>query len=116
MNQAGSMVPDNIRRITEQEWIQQMECNQSDIFAVVIYTPMCGTCKLAMQMISLTLQAGVKIPVYAANIYDIPHFVEMCQIESVPCFMIWQGKDLIRKEYAVHSVDQLYKWFKEVEI
>lgn len=110
-----SFLPENLQRITEQEWIERMERKPDAVFAAIIYTPMCGTCKLAMQMISIVLQTGIQVPVYAVNILDIPQLVKTYQIGSVPCFVIMQGEDLIRKEYAMGSVDQLFKWLKEVQ-
>ncbi|AZS13475.1 thioredoxin family protein [Paenibacillus lutimineralis] len=80
--------------------------------AVLFYTPLCGTCKLAERMLEIVLEAGGTIPVSKININYAPELTQDWKISSVPALIIFQAGFLVQKEYALHSVVDLQQWLK----
>lgn len=74
-----------------------------------IYTPFCGTCKLTSKMLNVVLEALPNVRIYQCNINRIPNFVAQWKITSVPCMIILNRNQVVQKEYAMKSVDHLYK-------
>lgn len=79
---------------------------------VMFYTPLCGTCKLAMRMLDIAGTLLRELPMAACNVNFIPEQVQSWQIASVPCIGIFQHHTLIRKIYRMQSVDELYGTLK----
>ncbi|MBD2869402.1 thioredoxin family protein [Paenibacillus arenilitoris] len=80
--------------------------------AVYFYTPLCGTCKLGERMLEIAVAAGADTPVAKLNINYAPHLRDVWRIASVPCLVLLQGGEPVRKEYAMKSVDSLYLLLK----
>lgn len=80
--------------------------------AVLFYTPLCGTCKLAERMLDIAMAAGISTPLYKANINFTPRLREKWQIESIPCLLVLKNGSPILKEYAMKSVDHLHSILK----
>ncbi|MEK3885436.1 thioredoxin family protein [Paenibacillus sp. PL2-23] len=81
--------------------------------AVLFSTPMCGTCKVAERMLEVAEAAGVDYPLAKININFAPRLREQWQIASVPCLVILRNGVLLRKEYAMRSVDYLFGLLKD---
>src|SRR5690554_2342261 len=83
-------------------------------YAVFLYTPMCGTCKLAERMLDIIEVMEPDICIYKSNVNSLAKFSQEWQIASVPCLLLMNNGELIRKEYAMGSVDHLYNILKPI--
>lgn len=72
------------------------------------YTPMCGTCQLAKKMLTVVEVALPHLEIGMLNVNYAPHFAREYQIESVPCLLIFEKNQLVKKIYAFQSVEYLY--------
>lgn len=75
--------------------------------AIFVYTPICGTCKVAMKMIQVLreLRQDISIEEYNLNVHK--SLAEKYHIENVPCLLIFEGNKLREKVYAFNSVPYL---------
>lgn len=88
-------------------------CQQNRPFALFIYTPMCGTCKLAERMLFVAREAlSGQLPLYRLNINTAPALAERLQITSVPALFLFCGEQVTGRHYALHSVGFLYDVLK----
>ncbi|WP_257349731.1 thioredoxin family protein [Pseudalkalibacillus decolorationis] len=77
-----------------------------------IYTPLCGTCKLANQMLHVADEAlSDRSPneIYECNINIYPRFAEKWKIESVPCLLFIKNGKVQERLYSFQSVDRIYQ-------
>jgi thiol-disulfide isomerase/thioredoxin len=94
------------------EWTQQELREHAETavkpFAVFLYTPFCGTCKLTERMLSIILTMEPGLPIFKSNVNFLPQIIQDWQITSVPCIVIIEvGKDM-KRIYNMKSVDHLY--------
>ncbi|QHS23151.1 thioredoxin family protein [Virgibacillus sp. MSP4-1] len=76
---------------------------------IFLYTPFCGTCKVAGKMLE-TLENIENLPnFHTMNASLFPDFMQNYQIESVPCLAIIQEGHILDKTYAFHSVPFMYE-------
>ena len=75
--------------------------------AIFVYTPICGTCKVAMKMIHVLRELRQDIPIEEYNLNIHKNLAEKFHIESVPCLLIFEGNQLREKIYAFNSVPYL---------
>ncbi|MBJ6360608.1 thioredoxin domain-containing protein [Paenibacillus sp. GCM10012307] len=101
-----------IQEITEQQLLAHMSAIP-DTEAVLLYTPFCGTCKLAERMAGIVQETTAALPMYKLNINYAPVLREQWQIASVPCLAILDKDGLKLKEYALRSVDHIYRLLKK---
>jgi thioredoxin-like negative regulator of GroEL len=99
-----------IKEWTEQELLGHANW-AANPFAVFLYTPLCGTCKLAERMLDIILTMEPDLPIYKSNVNFLPRVVQDWQITSIPCIVILKdGPD--KKLYSMKSVDDLYRELK----
>lgn len=84
-------------------------CAGKRSFALFVYTPMCGTCKLAERMLTVTLEALPNAPVYRINLNTSPASAERWQITSVPALLLFEEGTASERHYAIQSVGFLYE-------
>lgn len=77
-------------------------------FALFVYTPMCGTCKLAERMLTVTTEALPNAPVYRININTAPSLAKRWQVKSVPALLLLDKGKVYECHYAIHSVGFLF--------
>lgn len=77
---------------------------------VMLYTPLCGTCKLALRMLEIVKAADPSLPLYRCNLNLSPQLAERWRIESVPCLAYVRGGEETDKLYRMSSVGDLYAW------
>lgn len=82
-------------------------------FALLLYTPFCGTCGVAERMLSIVQAAGVPQPIYKTNINYTPLLREQFKVTSVPCLLLFKAGKQVKTIYAVQSVDYLYKQLQQ---
>jgi thiol-disulfide isomerase/thioredoxin len=71
---------------------------------IYIYTPFCGTCKVAKKMLD-TIESMDGTPTFLAmNASLFPNFMQEHQIESVPCLVVMRKGKILKKIYAFKSV------------
>ena len=79
---------------------------------VYFYTPMCGTCQVAGQMINVIEETLTDIKITKANLNFLPEIAADLTIESVPCLLFISNGVVKEKIYAFHSVPFLYDKIK----
>ena len=82
---------------------------------VFVYTPMCGTCKLAEKMLHVIEATVPECPLVRVNILELANEMEHWRIESVPCLLAVRSGVVIRKLYAFRSVDYLYQQILQLQ-
>ncbi|MGY4690056.1 thioredoxin family protein [Salibacterium sp. K-3] len=76
--------------------------------AVVFYTPLCGTCQIALQM-TKRLEDIFETGFAQADINAMPDIAREEQISSVPCLKVIQDGRVVRTIYAFESLPSLLK-------
>ncbi|MFC5652037.1 thioredoxin family protein [Paenibacillus solisilvae] len=97
-----------LQEITEADLIRHLPHAQGKE-VILFITAFCGTCKLAERMLDIVLATSVRIQIRKLNINYAPQLRDTWQIASVPCLVILEDGRPTRFEYAMHSVDHLYK-------
>ncbi|MDQ0177755.1 thioredoxin family protein [Bacillus chungangensis] len=92
---------------SKEHMIAAME--QPCVTAIYVYTPLCGTCQLASQMITLTEKLLPDLQIGQCNLNYVPEMATKFAIESVPCLLVLKSGKLLNKIYAFHSVTYLYE-------
>jgi len=92
-----------MQELQESQLLQMI--SENDVhFVLFIYTPFCGTCKIARSMLEVIQQTYPSINLYQANIQYLPSVCERLQISSVPC-LVRVGRGQSKNNlYAFHSV------------
>lgn len=89
-----------------------MDAFVPNAYAVFFFTPLCGTCKLAEQMLTIVQEAPAVLPIVKLNINFAPILRDRWRIRSVPALVRLQDGQPIRTEYAMRSVPDLYEWLR----
>lgn len=97
---------------TEKELLGQVEA-KSGREAVLFYTAMCGTCKVAERMLEVVEVTGVPIGIHKININYAPILRDRWRVASVPCLVLLEDGEPVRMEYAMSSVDHLYRMLQQ---
>lgn len=79
--------------------------------AIYVYTPICGTCKVASKMIQIIRELRPNVPIEEYNLNVHKNLAEKFLIESVPCLLIFEGNQLFEKIYTFNSVPFLLEKF-----
>ncbi|MFB6467508.1 thioredoxin family protein [Cytobacillus sp. Hz8] len=74
-----------------------------------LYTPLCGTCKIAGKILEVVEQLLPNEQFRKMNLNFIPEYAKEWSIESVPCLLIFQNGKILERIYAFHSVPHLYE-------
>lgn len=101
-----------VEEITEQQLRLRLETMQA-AEAVLFYTPLCGTCKLAERMLEVVQATSAALPLFKLNINFAPSLRRDWQIASVPCLVVLRQQGMYSKSYALHSVDYIYDLLKQ---
>lgn len=97
-----------IQEMAEEELHQQLQDVKGAPLFVYLYTPFCGTCKLAHRLLEITATAIPQARIIASNLNYLPALAQAWKITSVPALVVYGEKGVIAKYYAFHSVDYLY--------
>lgn len=98
-----------IQEITERDLLLRLG-NAEDKAALLFYTPLCGTCRLAERMLEIAEESGIQVPVKKININFAPVLRDEWQISSVPCLIVTENGIPVLKEYAIGSVVDVHRW------
>ncbi|MED3662362.1 thioredoxin family protein [Ureibacillus sp. FSL K6-8385] len=88
-------------------WKEKMK--NHEVTAFYLYTPFCGTCKVASKMLEVIEELLPNIPIGKADINFLEDFAFEQKIESVPCLIITKNGEIREKIYAFKSVPNLYE-------
>lgn len=102
-----------MKQLTKAELQGLLTFNQSKI-GLYVYSPFCGTCKLARQMLDIALEAVPNVTMYQLNINHDPQFAQQWKVRSVPCLIIFNKRDVEQKIYALQSVTFLHGVLKNM--
>lgn len=100
-----------IIEVTEDEWLRLKRIGGGRD-ALMFYSPFCGTCKVALRMLEVVDAAGVPTALYKMNINYAGKLRDAWQIASVPCLVVLEDGQPVRKEYAMRSVAHLFTSLK----
>ncbi|GAF65240.1 thioredoxin family protein [Alkalihalobacillus trypoxylicola] len=95
--------------------IEQLEenlSNKKSLTFVYLYTPLCGTCKLASKMLEVIEAMEPSLEILSLNINHAPSFAQKWKIESVPCLYVFQNGLGVERVYAFHSVAHVFETIK----
>lgn len=95
---------------TREQWEELVKTQ--DVTAFYLYTPMCGTCMVASQMMEVIEQLLPNVAIGKANINYLGEFAFDYKVESVPCLLISRDGEVVEKIYAFKSVPNLYEKLK----
>ncbi len=96
-----------IRELNAVVW-EQMR-NDSVKRAVLLTTPFCGTCQLALTMLEIIATTKPDWQIAQLSVMEIPEDVQRWQIRSVPCIIIVQDHVLLDHWYRIGSVTELWE-------
>ena len=82
---------------------------------VFIYSPFCGTCHLAREMLGIIEKMDDEDIFYEMNASLFPEFMQEHQVSSVPCLLIWKDRKVEEKVYAFESVTKIFNLMKDKE-
>ncbi|WP_071460655.1 thioredoxin family protein [Bacillus massilinigeriensis] len=78
------------------------------------YTPLCGTCRVAGNMLDITVTMFPEIPSGKTDLNFTHELAKQFGIESVPCLILLKNGNLEEKIYAFQSVPYLYEEVKKI--
>jgi thioredoxin-like negative regulator of GroEL len=79
---------------------------------VLVYTPLCGTCKLALRMLDIVEAADPTLRIERRDLNIAPELAQRWRIRSVPALVhVLNGgaSDIL---YRLESVDRMYRWLQ----
>ncbi|WP_227936248.1 thioredoxin family protein [Alkalihalobacillus deserti] len=79
---------------------------------VFVYTPLCGTCKLAEGMLRVIQSSFDSLPMFSLNINHSPAFAQQWKIKSVPCLLVFQKGLGVERIYAFGSIGLVHNKLK----
>ncbi|GGF32402.1 thioredoxin-like protein YusE [Halobacillus andaensis] len=92
---------------------ESFNINDHELALIYIYTPFCGTCRLARTFLEAVEHTIGRSVFYELNASLHPEFMQEYQIKSVPCLLITKYGQTLEKTYAFHSVSHMYEKTKE---
>ncbi|MDD9267887.1 thioredoxin family protein [Paenibacillus sp. GCM10023248] len=92
-----------------QQQLQDKYQEQTESFAVFLFTPFCGTCQVTERMLDIIMTMQPGLPLYKSNINFLPQISREWQITSVPCIVIVERGKEKQMLYRMQSVDELYR-------
>lgn len=103
----------SMQEIQEEEWLALNRIGNGQD-ALLFTSPFCGTCKVAERMLEVVAAADVPVTMYKININYAPKLRNDWKITSVPCLVLLKNGEPVRYEYAMRSVDYLYRIMKSM--
>ncbi|OPH47251.1 hypothetical protein BC351_12170 [Paenibacillus ferrarius] len=98
-----------MQELTQQELIDRVNHNEEGSFAVFLFTPFCGTCKITERMLEIIRTMQPDLPLVKSNINFLPQLSREWQITSVPCIVMLEAGKENTFMYRMQSVDELYR-------
>ncbi|MCD8510688.1 MAG: thioredoxin family protein [Bacillus sp. (in: Bacteria)] len=99
---------------SEEELLRILEKFDTTLF-IYFYTPMCGTCKLAGNFMTIVEKMDGVPPFYEINLNLYKELSEKWFITSVPCLVAFKQNKVMDKLYAFQSVTHVYEFIQRNE-
>ncbi|KMK76392.1 thioredoxin family protein [Alkalihalobacillus pseudalcaliphilus] len=94
---------------TNVENLQSKLNSRNSVEFLYVYTPLCGTCKLAKKMVEVIEATDESLIIHQLNINHAPDFAKKWKIESVPALFVFQNGLGVERIYAFQSVPFLFE-------
>nr|WP_285874284.1 thioredoxin family protein [Halalkalibacter oceani] len=108
----GSKGGDDVKEISGEQ-LKRSIARREELTIVFVHTPLCGTCKLARNMLELVEESLHGLPLVSININEAPWFAQEWKIESVPCLLVFQKGLGVERVYAFRSLPYLHTLLKK---
>jgi len=82
-------------------------------FVLYLYSPLCGTCSLASQMLNIVIQTSASLPVFKCDVLLAPDLCQDWHIETIPCLVFCSRNKTGHRITRMESVDLLFREFKK---
>jgi thioredoxin-like negative regulator of GroEL len=93
----------------------QSALGAKETFALYLYTPLCGTCKVGEKMLQVVYAMNPSLPLVKSDLNFLPELAQEWEVMSVPCLAIIKEGHLVNKVYALGSVVDLANRLKGLE-
>ncbi|WP_017727968.1 thioredoxin family protein [Halalkalibacterium ligniniphilum] len=90
----------------------KIDTTSKHTYAVFVYSPLCGTCKLAKSMLRVMEQTFPRFEIKEVNINEKPQFAQERKVTSVPCLLLFDQDVEVERLYAFRSLEHLYHRIK----
>lgn len=94
-----------------EEWSQEQllayQQNHPDPLAIFMYSPFCGTCKLANRMLELISHIDHQLHIVRNNILYSPILTKDWKVQSIPAIVYLENYAVVKIRYKMVSVDEL---------
>jgi len=97
------------------EWNKQLieeKLQEKETFSLYLYTPMCGTCQVASKMLLIAKEVLPDVVFAKSDANYLRELANQLEIESVPCLLLIEEGNILRKIYAFQSVPYLVETIK----
>lgn len=104
-----------MRTLNEQELRSEMD-HKGKPLAIFLYTPLCGTCKVARRMLEVAEHLIPEDTLSAADVNMMPQVAQEYQIRSVPALLLMDAErtDPPTIQYRMGSVEELLDAIRSV--
>lgn len=93
----------------------QVALGAKETFALYLYTPFCGTCKVGEKMLQVVYVMNTSLPLFKSDLNFLPQLAQEWEVMCVPCLAIIKEGQLVQKKYALGSVMELNDVLKGLE-
>ncbi|WNF38641.1 thioredoxin family protein [Bacillaceae bacterium IKA-2] len=93
--------------VTEAEMNKLLSEKKKSVIIFYCYTPLCGTCNLARQMLEEWHQSNSTATIYSVNLNLNRTLPLKWQIKSVPYVAIVLNGEKVHQFYAIHSIENI---------
>jgi len=95
-----------MQELSKQDIVQKI-ADSSSPFALFLYTPLCGTCKVTEKMLSIVEVMEPEIPLFKSDLNYLLELTTEWQVQSVPCIVIIEEGQVKERIYRMESVENL---------
>lgn len=112
MNKARKRKGKEMQELTKKEAYQYVSSDVGKV-ALYVYSPLCGTCKVATTMMETIEKMLPSLHIAKCNINTIPMLAQDLKIKSVPYLAIVQNGHIHQEIYAFRSIPFLFDTLKK---
>jgi thioredoxin 1 len=96
------------------EELQLIKKSHLKPLVVFVYTPLCGTCKLARRMLEISIDSFEgKIIAVSCNLNHMPKLAEEWKLQNVPSLVLFNKNKLYNIIFSFQSVPNIVTNIKE---
>lgn len=95
-----------------QEWHEQSfyeARSKKEGFAVLFYTPMCGSCQVVERQLEIIAATAPELTLVKMNLNYLPALVKTYQIQSVPSVYRFDKTGVVQRLAVIDNVTALYR-------